>query len=953
MTSPLLSRKIVRLEDIQREDTSTTSESDKFIVQKSRESTILSLSSPEKYSTSSSSQSTAAGGIISLYKKNNEDDDDIISESEDSPRMPDNWPKIPELCDKKQLQMTTAVSTTVNKASAHLELLQNIIEEWFEDKDSMSRQGRKRSHLKLPPDTASTKRQIHFTDEKLTTVSRTSSGSTPQLEIYGVAGTPEKEIQVDTIKKTLQDEIPYLGADEVIEEAYTLLARLENDRQETEMVYKKERKIVEKLGSQIDALARMRMVDLPGAVQREHEACARDIFELQWHVSYKGRSQDRMNHRVEIAQTLHKKLQDDIAFVKDHCPLVKEKLILEKEAMERIEEAQRETTEELNVTMERCDKVNKKSIESHAKADMERRHMKNEIESVGQDLDKIKNELALEENKFKICVQKISETQEILASNEADIENLKIKEEEARQAEFIQEKKVTNLELKINEQEKEHTALYEENVKLQGELELQRNKHGAKENDLKKQIEKKEEEFMFVKRISNEFQMDIDDFKRKILDCENQKIAGEKNMARIHKEMEKTHEQMIVTMEEFYKVQAMHSAIMEKMRSEEEKNLRLEDQLKNTAENLKKQVKEEIHARSVLQSRITTDNTDLVNSKGEFKHKKEKLKKMLKEMEVAVKSILGKVEKLRATHGERSAVVNSLEADLQLTKDKHREVQERLEQKIRDLTPHSTHLITDILALNKKLDNIDWQSKQLNNKIEEMDASAGMMTKIINNTEAAIKNLTIELDELTIRYNTGQSSQDSIKESLNQAQSRVRNYENQQQSHMDDRNTVLQKLIDDLTKDRSENKTWASKYRKLQNDHYLLKNKLMDHYEERLRIETALKDLKKLRSLQTKLHAALSDYYKYRSMYNKSELSRMENESFVSGVTVTELQDQMNKALENVTEYLTSQMDQSAARRIAAEAVKRVQTPKDIVNVADVVKSSPTRVPGTPVVIKS
>ena len=63
-------------------------------------------------------------------------------------------------------------------------------------------------------------------------------------------------------------EIPFLGADEVIEEVITLLAKLETDRQETLSKLKNERDRVIILGEKIDALAIKRMYDLPEAVQK-------------------------------------------------------------------------------------------------------------------------------------------------------------------------------------------------------------------------------------------------------------------------------------------------------------------------------------------------------------------------------------------------------------------------------------------------------------------------------------------------------------------------------------------------------------------------------------------------------------------------------------------------------------------------------------------------------------
>lgn len=50
----------------------------------------------------------------------------------------------------------------------------------------------------------------------------------------------------------------------------------------------------------------------------EHEACAMDINELNWHVSYRSRVLARIENKVATAEVLSKRLKEDIAFVQKH-----------------------------------------------------------------------------------------------------------------------------------------------------------------------------------------------------------------------------------------------------------------------------------------------------------------------------------------------------------------------------------------------------------------------------------------------------------------------------------------------------------------------------------------------------------------------------------------------------------------------------------------------------------
>ena len=72
---------------------------------------------------------------------------------------------------------------------------------------------------------------------------------------------------VQQLPTITDEEIPHLGAEEVIEEVFILMGRLETDRADTVTSYKKEQKRVEWLQGRIDALAWKRMKELAKAVQ--------------------------------------------------------------------------------------------------------------------------------------------------------------------------------------------------------------------------------------------------------------------------------------------------------------------------------------------------------------------------------------------------------------------------------------------------------------------------------------------------------------------------------------------------------------------------------------------------------------------------------------------------------------------------------------------------------------
>lgn len=77
--------------------------------------------------------------------------------------------------------------------------------------------------------------------------------------------------------------------------------------------------------------------------------------------------------------------------------------------------------------------------------------------------------------------------------------------------------------------------------------------------------------------------------------------------------------------EEASKVDALHNNLTETLVNFREETSTIEDSLRVTADALKKQLKDEAHARTVLQARIAADNTDLQKTSVESTKKREKV----------------------------------------------------------------------------------------------------------------------------------------------------------------------------------------------------------------------------------------------------------------------------------------------------------------------------------------
>ncbi|XP_046357907.2 coiled-coil domain-containing protein 178-like [Haliotis rufescens] len=847
--------------------------------------------------------------------------------------LPSNWPKIPQLARRRSCELTRSTEPCVKKAVSHLELVQNIIDEWFKkaEEDVKSRTSSRRESIVSLPET---RKQLRFVDDQAATASSSghrsrtvseASQASSQLSVpenLSVKGVGAKAEQEACEVENQGLDIPYLGAEDVIDEVITLLARLENDRHETEGKLGQERGKVSKLTTKIDDLCLRRLRDLPVLVQREHEACILDLNELQWHVAYRGRNEARIQNRREIADVLNNRLKEDIAFVERHIPLVQEKLLLEMEAMDKIKKAQAETDQELEMTKQRQAKTEQKSEEAVNKAENERGHIKRELDTVRDNLSQISEDLSEAKMTYNAYVHQLNDIRQQLKDNDQEMKILEVKNENAKVAEEMQATKVRDFQTRIAETEFEHRKLKADNQQLEQKLRTMKAQNTHKRDELKHKLKQLEGKLRTLLRDTKEAKMDKEDCEDKLVKCDNKKVYDEKNMVRINKEMRRTDTLFNTTMEEYSKVGAMNQHIREQLRTEEDKAFKTEEMIKNQCETLKKQVKDEVHSRTVLQARINSDSSEIDRTRQDSAKKQNKAQKVADEVGSAVNNVLEKVQKLRNTKDEKVKLKSDLDTKIGSIQKQHRESQTTFLERIGHLEPRHKLLKDEVLKLDKHLDHIQWKSDMMNKKIEDMDASEIMMKKIINKTEKIIDKLTDELDELQIQLAAAKKIEDDLRKAYNEVLERIRENKSKHEHLLENRQVVHKQHESEKRRCLYRNKDFASQYRQLQNDFIIMKEKLLRGYEDRVKLESAITDTKQLQSLQKKLHGALTEYFKLSGLYNESELCKLERESSQNGVRVSQLQDKMDEALVSITHFLQTQMDGQTARKMAWNTVR-------------------------------
>ena len=174
----------------------------------------------------------------------------------------------------------------------------------------------------------------------------------------------------------------------VLEDVLMLLARLEFDRRRIEKQLKDERKNYEKLKYQIENSAMHRAQLLPLKVQQEHEMCVADITELNFHIMFNTMTENKLSRKVEVEEKIFTRLSDEIRNVRSTMPLIDEKIQIEIDLLQQVNEEQAKVSELLRKANDRYEQVVEKTQISNNKARIERETIEAELAASKRDLNK-------------------------------------------------------------------------------------------------------------------------------------------------------------------------------------------------------------------------------------------------------------------------------------------------------------------------------------------------------------------------------------------------------------------------------------------------------------------------------------------------------------------------------------------------------------------------------------
>ncbi|CAF3517427.1 unnamed protein product [Rotaria socialis] len=829
---------------------------------------------------SSASSDSGVGGV-----ENQKQTEQTRAIDDDDFELPDNWPEF-DFHRKKSCLLSRIFSTCVTKAINHLELVQNAIER----KEEETKAGR-------------TKRQISF--------SKTLPLTNP-LEVVGRGG-------------QLIDQHPHhdLLEDEILEEVLLLLARLDRERLRLINLCENENRVRDRLKENIDHWRLKRLVDLPLAVQKEHDACITDITELQWHIAYNARLAEKVLSKIDLSRTWHRQLEIEVNDIRQTIPLITEKVQTELTEITRVDEALKETEHELMLSRAKNTDTLDKCTKANQRAGTERDEIRGEIDKALKSLQRIAGKLQASIDQHKAYEKAIRDAKSTVKKNDRTYEE-EVKKRDVARADIASSK------LKLATIGNERERLQHDIERLNTEFDQARLEEKLREDHRKQELDalqatatKREEKLDKILKKEREKATVIDEDERKLEKIEIQIDRDKKSLTRFDQQRGRDAEMLRTVTENLQRAFYTNDSISTDMKRETEKLQKEEDGMRTTMEAVRRQIHEESNIIAMLDKHLDTDNRELDFLNQTETIRAEEAERVATDLQSKFDTLTVNVTTLETTDVQTKESLGSIKHNLLEINETYVREKDQLSNAKISITDRHETASTTVNELDTTLNDILTQTAYMRKHLIEMDESRAMMETLTTKIRGEIQ--TAEADLAHENYNFGlvevgeqevvkvlqeclqrQSSADSLNKDLYKERS----------NYLSDKKVAIQKAL-------LHNQELASSYRKTLYAYYGMKTCLMGKLEQRLDAVARVKDTRQLIELQERLHSALSLYFGIKNEYVEQQLDNLNRESHQNGLQLFQVQETIQLSVDRITKFLVEKVDFNAIHEEAMLKVHR------------------------------
>ncbi|XP_042654031.1 coiled-coil domain-containing protein 178 [Tyto alba] len=699
-------------------------------------------------------------------------------------------------------------------------------------------------------------------------------------------------------------------------EVTELIKRLEADREEAEKALELEKQRRKKLGMKIDSMSLWRLQELPAAVQKvifltEYEMCVQDTLELQWHFDSKSLQMQQVQNQILNTEAANREIQEDIDFMKKHSPLLEEKLNLEGEAVKDVllgyEKTSKRYSEvsceliEIQKTMKRIDGESEKKIKP----------MYEKIKYAEMILSQYKNELKHSEFIWTEYCMKLKETEEKIIKDEKHLEELVKQKAEIQEDAKCWNSKVEDLNNKIAAQRDESIKISDASSEVIAAVEELKSTRESDLQNIKQKLLNTTEALDILKCKNEELEGENEEFLQKFRNSSRRKKAYQSEVETICKSIYKIEQQIEGLNEDLCNAELSYGE--KKKKYEDLKKTKTSEKMsyKNSQWNLKREIQDQKGVWKVIQARIKAMYDELEEKQKEKLKKRVEDMKRIEDIERQVADLETKCKRNKEIFKDNHEKLSYLDQRVQDLDKQQKQTEEQLEQKRSIMQQQLNDIQEKNSFFSSQIAENSHTMEYFKKELEELNEMWNMKQIQMENTEKSFADLQKNLSGMKFKQQSVQTVFNHLQDELAEYEKRLKQEEKTygellqiRKKNLKDSEAALEQLI-------KENLWLAQEHQIFQNYYLNSREELIELYDNRIRMESAVRDHQQLWALQRRRRGALAARWRHRGLSIQAGLARIQAASQENAQKILAVQGELSKAIQHITTFLHSLTDGS------------------------------------------
>ncbi|KAK7945525.1 hypothetical protein WMY93_001253 [Mugilogobius chulae] len=779
---------------------------------------------------------------------------------------------------RRTCALLNSPSPCVNNAIQHIQELTAKVDKWFQQPEKY--------HSKIDLDKHPYGQNLRFQPRD----SDTDSVMSTELVIEGIGLTPRESSSSSPLHKKIND---------VLREVVYLIERLEADRQYAEealLIEKKRKKFLE---NKFDSISLWMQQEHSFVVQKEHEACLRDITELKWQLRLEKDKLDQLQETLAQSEMKKQRLHEDINFAKEQIVIVNDNIDFQRSLINQISAEQKEADKLCLKTREELAIVEKKYNKTKHFAENERNFMKCELMSKRKHLEKRKDYLAQLLAEQKTVDAEIKEAKVSLAQTEdtctttcdsisvlTEVEKTyKDENEHSKCRRNKKEQKVTN---KISS--------------LREDIEKTRLNREEEVSCTKEQLVSTVNAFNSLRDENLESGERVEDYKTKISESKKavkQMREGRKQMLQ---EIIVSDEQWERAKEELTLVTEQHCATQAKLEEQEKFTFMEEQKARKVIESLRKDLTSHITTVEKLKVQCSSIKEEKIHHQRGAEQTNLKLQRDFDEASSALKSLEASTEELKTC-------IKQLE-DLE---NEHNRTLENLHQE-KLVKQGQLQAAKDLhIATVKRYDSAVGRICELTKQSQGFHQASDKMEKALESMPEVIDELESVFAVVEFKNKSAASIMNTLQSDINNCLQRTQRSMEVHTAHVTARKKKMEDTQEELNISLSENKHLARTYEHLTKVLLETKQEAVSALTVKNCAQRSFLYYTELSLLQKRMHKDLEKYFKQRSLYSQAELDHCQALSRETKEKIKTTQDWLAGEIHGISAFLQSLTDDSTS----------------------------------------